>query len=272
MKKVFLLWCMLIMVTVTTVYTRHASAEESSVTVPVSLSYSSTYWWRGVELNGKGVGVIWPGAGLSVGDLSFNVAAGISQDWIVQEDSASKDYAKSITEMDYGVSYSLELGPAAIGLGVTYVQYPYYDEVNKEATDPSFVEGAVSLGLKTILNPKVSFYYDYYVESYDNDAGEEVPQSEDYYVTFSLSQDLISTEDGFTFTLTGLVGYYNNAYLEREGFSDAVIKAEAAKKYKDITFVSNVNYARTLGKDFKDANGGLKNTIWASFGISTSLF
>lgn len=272
MKKVILMWCMFTVVLMITVTTRPLSAAESSVSVPVSLTYSSIYWWRGVELNGKGVGVIWPGAGLAIGNLSFNVAAGISEDWIVQEDTALKDYAKSISEMDYGVSYSLELGSAVIGLGVTYIQYPYYNEVNKAATDPSFVEGAVSFGLKTILNPKVSFYYDYYVESYENAAGEDVPQNEDYYVTFSVTQDLISTEDGFTFSLTGLVGYYKNSYLEREGFSDAVIKAEATKKYKDITFVSNVNYGRTLAKDFRDANGGIKNNFWASFGISTTLF
>jgi hypothetical protein len=272
MKKALTIVYILISIPLITFIPGNVSAADSTVTVPVSLSYSSIYWWRGVELNGKGVGVIWPGAGLSIGDLSFNFAAGISEDWIVQEDSASKDYAKSISEVDYGISYSLAAGPVAIGFGGTYIQYPFYDEVNKDATNPSFIEGAISLGLKTILNPKVSFYYDYYVESYKNSSGDEVPQNEDYYVTFSLSQDLISTDDGFTFSLTGLVGYYNNAYLEREGFSDAVIRAEASKKYKDFTFVSNVNYGRTLGRDFRDANGGIKNNLWASFGISTILF
>ena len=30
---------------------------DSAIKVPVSLTYSSTYWWRGVEILGKGVGV-----------------------------------------------------------------------------------------------------------------------------------------------------------------------------------------------------------------------
>jgi len=253
MKKLSLMCCVLFITVALNSVPVFATDEGTSITVPVSLSYSSVYWWRGIELNGRGVGVIWPGTGLNIGNFSLTLASGISEDWISQEEKVPKDTAKSLTEMDYGASYLLETGIVALSVGAMYVQYPYYDEVNKDATDPSFAEGSLSLGLKTLLSPKASFYYDYYVKSYDNEEGESIPQNEDYYATFSISQDLISTEDGFTLAIGALIGYYNNAYLERKGFSDAVVKLEATKKYKSITVTSNVNYGRTIDSDFSDA-------------------
>ncbi|MFH0974226.1 MAG: hypothetical protein V1874_00415, partial [Spirochaetota bacterium] len=66
----------------TAVMAKTAHAEDSKISVPVSFSYNSVYWWRGVELNGNGVGVLWPGIGLNYGDLALSAAAGISEAWI----------------------------------------------------------------------------------------------------------------------------------------------------------------------------------------------
>ena len=251
-------------------------AEENSVFVPFSLSYSSVYWWRGTELDGDGVGVFWPGIGIDAGDFSIGIAAGISEDWMTVESEDAEKLEKEKTELDYGISFSKEIGIVSLGAGAMFVHYPFFDETDEtgEAVDPSFVEASFSVGLGAMFSPAVGFYYDYYIEVLKDEAGEELPVDEDYYVTFSLSQDIISTDDGFSFSLSGLMGYYNNAYCDLKGFSDAVITAGIAKNCNNpnnLSFSAGMNYGRTLGKDFRDANEGIKNHFWCDFGVSYSL-
>ena len=252
------------------------NAEESSVVeVPVSLSYYSTYWWRGIELNGKSNGVIWPGLGVkfpTVG-LALKVAAGISQDYAQQSDKsteelkANKKSQKTLTEMDYGISYSTEFAKlVAFGIGVMYVHYPYYDAADTEtskAKNPSFWEGSLSLGLKVLLNPTVECFYDYYVEE-NNDKN---PRNADYYVKLSLTHNLIE-KDGFSLYISPWVGYYNNAYLKRKGWSDAGGTVGIKKDHGKASFGGFASYARSLDKDFQLEYAGigrLKNHIWAGF-------
>ncbi|MFH0976980.1 MAG: hypothetical protein V1874_14450, partial [Spirochaetota bacterium] len=85
--------------------------------------------------------------------------------------------------------------------------------------------------------------------------------------------NLISTDDGFAFSLGAYVGYYNNAYFDMSGWSDAVATAGISKNYKNIAFISGFNYGRTLGKDFRECsyNLGKKNHFWASFGVTATL-
>jgi hypothetical protein len=154
MNKFFISICittMLLLFSDSFYYT--AKAEESTVKIPISFSYSSVYWWRGVELNGDGVGVLWPGIGIEFMGLSITYTSGISEDWITKETTAEEDAEKVKTEMDYGASFSTDRGMLSLGFGVMFVQYPYYDKVDKEATDPSFWEGSAFLRVNTILTP-----------------------------------------------------------------------------------------------------------------------
>ncbi|MBN2403075.1 MAG: hypothetical protein JXN64_11835 [Spirochaetes bacterium] len=244
-----------------------ANSEENKISVPVSMSYSGTYWWRGIELDGPGVGVFWPGAGISYGDLSMTFAAGIAETWITSEDSASEKSAKSLTEIDLGAAYTVNAEMLSVALGLMYIGYPYYNEVDPDAVEASFIEGSIVVTLKTILSPYAAFYYDYFL----NERDEETPVKEDYYLKAGISHDLISTEDGFAFSLGGYVGYYNNAYFDMSGWSDAVLTAGLTKSYKDMSFTSSFNYGRTLGRDFRDYNSGIKNHFWAGFGASITL-
>ncbi len=251
-------------------------AEDSFVKVPVGISYSSTYWWRGVELNGKGVGVIWPSAGLELGDtgLSLSVAAGINEDYLVVNETGEPDVAESYHEFDYGMGYSMSAGILSVDIGVMYVHYPFYDEGAPDATDPSFVEGSLGLGLDVLLSPTVEVYYDYYMEETD----EGTPQDEDYYVRLSFGHDVISS-DAFTFSVGTWGGYYNNAYLDVKGFSDAGVSLGTSSMYGNVEFTAAVYYARSLDKDFQDAydldddgrTSALRNHVWAEFGVSTTL-
>ena len=257
--------------------TAHA-AGESFLKVPVSLSYSSTYWWRGVELNGKDIGVAWGSAGLELGDtgLTLSAAAGLSEDYMLQTDDSTDDYKtnkksqKALTEYDYGISYAAEFADlVSLGLGVMYVHYAYYDEADSTAIDPSFWEGSFSLGIKTVLNPTVNFYYDYYVEERTGSDGTKTPVNEDYYVKFSVSQDVYSA-DGFTFGIGAWAAYYNNAYLEADGWSDAGISLRTSKETGNARFSGAAYYARSLSSDFQKEYTGvgkLKNHLWAEFGV-----
>ncbi len=277
----------------------HAAEKEAFLQIPVSASYSSIYWWRGGELNGKGVGVFWPGVGLVLGEtgIELSYAAGISEDFFSVEKKSStlhKDEEKAKTEFDYGISYSIDIGEIlSLGLGALYAQYPFYDAVDSTAIDPSFYEFSLSLGGNTFLSPAIDLYYDIYVEeTYTAMTAKQqavyqalgysqaqmdrqvkvdnaTSTNEDYYISFSISHDLISTEDGFGFSLSGLIGYYNNAYLDLKGWSDYVITAGISKNYEDISFEGGFNYGRTLHKDFETDD--MKNHFWADFGVTYSL-
>jgi hypothetical protein len=267
MKRITYLILLAMIMLVTAGTAKYVHAEDAKISVPVSFSYNSTYWWRGYELDGPGVGVLWPGVGLSYGDLSLTFAAGIPETWITAEDTASEKYAKTFTEIDLGAAYTLNTDKLSVVLGVMYVGYPYYDAVNPNAVEASFIEGSAVLTLKTILSPYVAVYYDYFL----NETDAKTPVAEDYYVKVGASHNLISTEDGFAFSLGAYVGYYNNAYFDMSGWSDAVATAGISKSYKNMSFTSGFNYGRTLGKDFRDYNSGIKNHFWASFGATITL-
>ena len=219
-----------------------AIAEEggSFLKVPVGLSYASTYWWRGVELNGKGSGVLWPSAGLVLGDtgISLLVAAGLNADYLLADRSGDHKYIRPTHEIDYGASFAKDLGDiASFGVGILYAQYPYYDDYDSTALNPAFLEGSLGLGLKTILNPRLDFYYDYYVKE-----KEETPRDEDYYVKFSLAQEFAKTNDS-AITLSAWIGYYNNAYADAKGFSDAGLRLGFLKDFSGTAFGAGLYYA-----------------------------
>ena len=253
-------------------FAQEEKKDESFIKVPVGLLYASAYWWRGIEFNGKGNGVLWPSVGVLLGDtgLSLNFAAGINMEDAQAEGKSARHPAKATHEFDYGAAYSRDLGElVTAGAGIMFIHYPYYDNVY--TNDTSFLEGSVFVMIKTILSPRLDVYYDYYIEE-NADAGKDTPQAEDVYVKLSCAQDIIK-DDGFAFS-TGLwIGYYNNAYLDLSGFSDLGIKLGTSKDYRGIVFSAGVYYARTLAKDFYDyyaASGGVrqKNHFWADFGAT----
>jgi len=254
-----------------------AIAEEggSFLKVPVGLSYASTYWWRGVELNGKGSGVLWPSAGLVLGDtgISLLVAAGLNADYLLADRSGDHKYIRPTHEIDYGASFAKDLGDiASFGVGILYAQYPYYDDYDSTALNPAFLEGSLGLGLKTILNPRLDFYYDYYVKE-----KEETPRDEDYYVKFSLAQEFAKTNDS-AITLSAWIGYYNNAYADAKGFSDAGLRLGFLKDFSGTAFGAGLYYARSLDSDFQqeydpngDGRGKIKNHVWVDFSMTRTL-
>lgn len=288
MKKTGMLLVLALLLAVSSAFIPGTASAESAIRVPLSMSYNSTYWWRGIELNGKGVGVLWLGAGLELAGtgLTFYVYSAVPEDYLVQSDTSTpetqvhRDYQKSITEFDYGFSYEKTIGEMlTIGAGLYYVHYPFYDELNPAAINTSFIEGSVFVGIKTVLNPKVTFFYDYFLEERTGTDGRKTPVDRNYYVNFALSQALIESQ-GFTFTLGGWVGYYDNAYYELKGWSDAGVTLGFVHTHGDATFGANFNYARSLSKDFQlqyttagaDPSignvGVLKNHLWVEFEVT----
>ena len=254
-----------------------AIAEEggSFLKVPVGLSYASTYWWRGIELNGKGSGVLWPSAGLVLGDtgISLLVAAGLNADYLLADRSGDHKYIRPTHEIDYGASFAKDLGDiASFSLGILYAQYPFYDDNDPDALNPAFLEGSIGIGLKSVLNPRLDFYYDYYVKE-----KEENPRDEDYYMKFSLAQEFAKTNDS-AITLSAWIGYYNNAYADAKGFSDAGLRLGFLKDFSGTAFGAGLYYARSLDSDFQreydpngDGRGKIKNHVWVDFSMTRTL-
>lgn len=247
---------------------------ENSISIPLSINYASTYWWRGIELNGRSVGVLWLGAGIELGNTGFslNVNSGLSQDYLCQGDEGQSSYEeyhnaqKAKSEFDYGLSYDRTIAEIfSFTASLYYINYPFYDSDSSLTADPSFIEASLALGIKTLLSPKLTVYYDYYIE--ESDA--KTPVNEDYYVNFALSQPIVDA-DGFTFTLGGWIGYYNNAYLDASGFSDAGVSMGFGYSKGNATYNSTLYYARSLTKDFQieyENVGVLKNHLWVEFEV-----
>ncbi len=255
-----------------------ARAEEggSFFKIPVGLSYASTYWWRGVEVNGKGSGVLWPSVGLALGDtgLSLLVTAGLDMDYFSADTSRDRRAIRPYHEVDYCASFAKNLGAiASFNVGALYAQYPFYDDNDSSATNPAFIEGSLGLGLKTVLNPRIDFYYDYFIK----ENADKFPHDEDYYAKFSLGQEFMKTADSAV-TVSAWVGYYNNAYLDAKGFSDAGLRLGFLKDFSGTVFAAGLYYARSLDSDFwkeydPDGNGRgrIKNHVWADFSVTRTL-
>ncbi|MDY6935415.1 MAG: hypothetical protein SVZ03_14465 [Spirochaetota bacterium] len=271
MKKLLTLVCMLfILIGLNGVTRFDLSADEKLVTIPLSISYSSIYWWRGTVLN-DGAGTFWPDAECNIKDFSLSIAGCISEEWFTKNDSASEDTAKSFTEIDYGLFYSRDINDISLSAGVMFCHWPFYDEADDSAEDPSFWEASLSIGVDTILSPTLEFYYDYYIESYEGSYGKDVPTDEDYYIRFSVGHELINRNDNLIMSVGAWIGYYNDPYFEADGWSDMVALVGFSNQYNNLSFNSNFYYGRTLSKDFRDANDGIMNHFWCDFGISYSL-
>lgn len=246
---------------------------QEKVLFPVGLTYNSIYWWRGIELNGKGVGVLWPKVGIEVSGLTAYVAAGINEDYLMATETGDRKLSKTYHEFDYGVEYALTLDSLSSTVGVKYTHYPFYDSAGA-TVDPSFIEAYIIASYTASITPGIELYYDYFVE----ENADKNPVNEDIYAKFSLTKECISTQ-GFVVKIGAWLAYYNNAYLNKKGFSDTGVTATFSYDYNGITFFSAFNYARTLAKDFYvkqdfDANGKdsiLKNHLWADVGVSTKL-
>lgn len=248
-------------------------SEGKNLYFPIGLTYNSTYWWRGIELNGKGAGVLWPKVGIEIRGITAYVTAGINQDYMMASEKGDRQLAKSYHECDYGIEYAYSKDSLNSTAGIKYTQYPFYDS-SGATVDPSFIEAYVIASYTAFLVPTIEVYYDYYVE----ETADKTPVNQDIYAKLTLSKDLVNA-DNFTCKTGIWAAYYNNAYLDRKGFSDAGITLSTSYVYENVTFFSTLNYARTLSKDFyilydSDGNGKsseLKNHLWADVGVSSRL-
>ncbi|MEW6526130.1 MAG: hypothetical protein AB1444_05610 [Spirochaetota bacterium] len=270
-KRMFLLF----MFGVTSIFfvTDKSYSEEKNFYIPVGLTYDSIYWWRGIELNGKGAGVLWPKIGIEVSGITAYVTAGINQDYIMATEKGDRQLAKSYHEFDYGIEYAYNKDSLSSTVGIKYTHYPFYDS-SGATVDPSFIEGYIIASYTAFIVPTIEVYYDYYVE----ETADKTPVNQDIYAKLTLFKDLVNA-DNFVCKTGVWAAYYNNAYLDRKGFSDAGITVSTSYVYENVTFFSALNYARTLSKDFyilydSDGNGKsseLKNHLWADFGVSSRL-
>jgi hypothetical protein len=260
----------------------------------VSLDYCTTYWWRGLELFGKNVGVLWSSIGLDLGDtgLSLGFTLGLSQEYILNSDTSKNSYSdnekaqRAQTEFDYILSYSKDLSKlVTLGATFIYAGWHLYNDANKTSTPPgtrytdwSFLDFNLTAALKTILSPKLDVFYDYY--PWENKAikaaGKSSSQYEDYYIKLSFAQDIFATRDAFSFFVKTWIAYYNNAYLDRSGLSDLGLALGFKKDTEKASFKATIHYTRSLSKDFyrtsvysntEPYTGEVKNHLWASIGM-----
>lgn len=255
----------------------HGQEEEKLISISAGCTYSSIYFWRG-EVLFDGAPAFFPAVAAGIGNFTIGFMSGINETLFTAEDTNTEKIARRDIETDYTASYSIETEMLSVEAGLTYVQYLFYDEeievdgaAEKAETDPSFCEANINLTANTILSPTIVFYYDYYVDENIGEDGEKTPVNRDYYIQFSISHDLISTDDGFALAAGAWAGYYNNSYYEMKGWSDAAASVAFTKEYKALTVFSAFYYGRTLGKDFRECNGGKKNNFWCDFGLTWTM-
>ncbi|HPP51015.1 MAG TPA: hypothetical protein PLO73_13680 [Spirochaetota bacterium] len=270
-KRIFILF----MFCVTSFFfvTGKSYSEGKNLYFPIGLTYNSTYWWRGVEINGKGAGVLWPKIGAEFSGVTLYVTAGLNKDYGTATESADIKAAKTYHEFDYGIEYARGAGAISSTIGVKYTHYPFYDAAGA-TVDPSFIEAYAIVSASYFVIPVLELYYDYFVE----ETNAETPVNEDVYAKLTLFKEIVHA-DTFTVKTGAWVAYYNNAYLDKKGWSDAGLTFVTSYEHNGVTFFSALNYARSLSKDFYleydfDGNGKastLKNHLWADVGVSSRL-
>lgn len=128
-----------------------AFAQDSDVSVSMSIDYVSEYVFRGVSFEGE---AIQPGVEFGFGDLAVGVwaSAGLGSDSLADTD-----------EIDFYAGYSFALSDAvSASVGATWYHFP-------DGTDT--YEGYVGLGFDAPLAPSLTAYYDVELEALTLEGG-----------------------------------------------------------------------------------------------------
>lgn len=238
------------------------SEEKSPISVELSMDVLSDYMWRGTICNDNPV---WqPSVTVSYdagdyGSLSANIWS--TFDLTHKRGSAtSSRRAAGLQEIDYTLSYAVEL--AGVGLEVGHIWYTFPNNNGKDDQD---LYATVSYE-NPFATPSASVYY-----NYSDSAGNDLST---LYYTFGLSHDFAVTEE-CTLTPSASLGFGGNAYTDcGSELTDQTVGLSATYALcENLSLGAQINYtwipSHTLRKN--DYMGEGKDQIcWGGVNVTFS--
>jgi uncharacterized protein (TIGR02001 family) len=207
-------------------------AGEVTADVNADVSVLSNYVWRGQNLGEDGV--IQPN--LSIG-FANGLSLGVWANYLIDDGRYSDN--NMVSEVDYTVDYSFELGPVGMSAGWIFYDFPRTGGSNTH-------ELYLGASLDIILAPSLTVYRD--INDYDGT-----------YVNVGIGHDF-EINDKATLSLSGTLGWGSESYhsgyfgVKDDSLSDYNLGASLAYAVTDkITITPMLNFSAFVDDDIEDA-------------------
>jgi hypothetical protein len=199
-----------------------AMAEEEVPAADASVSFYSTYVWRGFGLSDDSI-VIQPSMTVGYKGLAMNLWGNLDTDYYAED---TTKYNETDITLSYDGAYE------KLGYGVGYIYYAL-----DGAADTQEIYGTLSYDV--LLSPTLAFYYDV-----DDFSGA-------YYVTFDISHSFPIGET-YSLDLGALVSYLDDNE-DYNAFHNGVLSASMTFPIGEyISITPEVNYSFALSNDAED--------------------
>jgi opacity protein-like surface antigen len=233
-----------------------AEPEDNSIGLSLALDDWSNYLWRGTYWFNDS-GAFFPLATYDVmkSGLKLNVGYELSEKYILDGTKDSTQVLKDRQSLDLGVAYSYTFADMIIADASVW----YYHMADKLNT---YGSAAFALTYKSMLNPKVTYTHDYYVDS---------EKKSDFYLQFGIGNEYEMTKEvKLAYSLAG--GYYNADSVDLAGISDITLTVKPSIALGSTSIYSAFNAIYVPSKDFY-MNGTVEDKLrfYAMFGAAYSL-
>ena len=161
-----------------------AAAEGCPVSFEATLDIYSAYIWRGVQVNDDPVAQPGASVGFDMGDLG-SISAGVWANYDFNNFSRGDNRADGFSELDYTLSYAIDLADFSLELGHIWYSFPVIDDdVYDIGTEEIYVSVAYN---NDIVTPSLTVYHDYNTDSNADDI-------KGTYASAALTKDFEITE------------------------------------------------------------------------------
>lgn len=247
MKK--LLVSMVILLSATACVNAAEATASEGMDFDLSLDFNSKNVWRGQVLSDDWV--MQPAASLGLGNFTLGILGAVD---LTDDQDSEWDF----TKVDYFIDYTAPLSEG-IDFSVGYIYYDF-DVPGLTGSTNEFYGG---LSFDTVLNPSVTWFYDF---DYANGS----------YIALGLGHTVALADDSPLGLDLGLnLGWadsnYNEAYFgsDDSGFNDLTLSAGLPVEMGTFTVTPVINYSMLLDSDVRD--GARDNDVWyGGVGLSTS--
>jgi hypothetical protein len=198
------------------------AAEGSPLSFEATLDLYSHYAWRGIEINDEPVAQPGASASYSLGDAG-SISAGVWANYDFTNFSKNDGRADGISEIDYTLSYAIDISDFSLELG--HIWYTFPVKGGPDGSSTREVYGAVAYN-NDIVTPSLTVYYDY-------------AAVEGFYGSFALAKDFEINEQvtaGVFASLGAGDDNYNKGYglTSDNAIIDANLGASVSYAINDI--------------------------------------
>ncbi|MDA3923581.1 MAG: hypothetical protein PF904_02645 [Kiritimatiellae bacterium] len=267
MKKLLIVALAMVAVASTCMAQEVAEAEGIPLSFDVTLDIYSSYVWRGYQVNDDPVAQPGAVASLDLGEYG-SIFAGVWANYDFNNFSGGDNRADGFSELDYTLSYAIDLKDFSLEVGHIWYSYPVFsDEEYDVSTEEIFVSIAYN---NDIVTPSLTVYHDY---SDDDDV-------EGTYASVALSKDFEITEQVSASVFASLGGcdedYADSYYGAADGnyLLDGNVGVSTSYAINDYLSVgATLVWTSVVDSDVRDvadANGLDQDMLWGGLNLAAS--